>query len=42
MKDILIAVDSGKHSTKSLFKFGEQTGKLLFRTKMQPVDDLGV
>jgi plasmid segregation protein ParM len=42
MKDILIAVDSGKHSTKSLFKFGEQTGKLLFRTKMQPVDDFGV
>lgn len=42
MKDILIAVDSGKHSTKSLFKFEEQTGKLIFRTKMQPVNDLGV
>jgi len=42
MKDILIAVDSGKHTTKGLTSKDLKTEKIMFRTKMQLVDDLGI
>lgn len=42
MKDILIAVDTGKHSTKALIHLGERTEKIIFRTKIKEVKNLGV
>ncbi|WP_270565124.1 ParM/StbA family protein [Clostridium beijerinckii] len=42
MKEILIAVDSGKSCTKSITKVGEQIERVLFRTKVQETSDLGV
>lgn len=42
MKDILIAVDTGKHSTKALINIGQKIEKVIFRTKVQEVANLGV
>ncbi|MEG0774389.1 ParM/StbA family protein [Clostridium sp.] len=42
MKDILIAVDTGKHSTKALINLGQRIEKVVFRTKVQEVHNLGV
>ncbi|MCD2347240.1 ParM/StbA family protein [Clostridium guangxiense] len=44
MKEILtnIAIDSGKSSTKGIIKIGEKIEKVIFRTKIQEIDDLGV
>lgn len=42
MKDILIAVDTGKHSTKALINIGQKIEKVIFRTKVQEVSNLGV
>ncbi|MEC1759885.1 ParM/StbA family protein [Schinkia azotoformans] len=39
---ILIAVDSGKYSTKALMKYRNQLYTVMFRTKMQKVERLGV
>jgi plasmid segregation protein ParM len=41
MKELLIAVDSGKSSTKSITKIGEKIEKVLFRTKVQEISDFG-
>jgi hypothetical protein len=42
MKDILISVDTGKHSTKIVAKINNVIEKLSFRTKVQQVENLGV
>lgn len=42
MKDILIAIDTGKHSTKVLTKINKNIEKDSFRTKVQEVSNLGV
>lgn len=41
MKELLIAIDSGKSSTKAITKIGEKIEKVLFRTKVQEITDLG-
>ncbi len=42
MKNILIAIDTGKHSTKSISKINGVIGKDIFRTKVQQINNLGV
>lgn len=42
MKDILVAVDTGKHSTKALINLGQRIERIIFRTKIQKVNNLGV
>lgn len=39
---LAIAVDSGKHTTKSVYSVNGNVYKMLFRTKVQEVTDLGV
>lgn len=42
MKDILISIDTGKNSTKVVSKINNKIEQVLFRTKVQQVDNLGV
>ncbi|GEQ15602.1 ParM/StbA family protein [Clostridium butyricum] len=42
MKKILIAIDTGKHTTKAITKINGEIIKIKFRTKVKKVDNLGV
>lgn len=42
MKELLIAVDSGKFLTKAITKIGNNIEKISFRTKVQEICQLGV
>ena len=42
MKELLMAIDSGKSSTKAITKIGDNIEKLIFRTKVQEISELGV
>ncbi|MCB2299891.1 ParM/StbA family protein [Clostridium tagluense] len=42
MKDILISIDTGKHSTKAIAKVNGVIVKDIFRTKVQSISNLGV
>ncbi|WP_430789108.1 hypothetical protein VBD025_02800 [Virgibacillus flavescens] len=41
-EQVFISVDCGKHSTKSMMEYRGQTYIVLFRTKMQMTNDLGI
>lgn len=42
MKEILIAIDSGKSATKAITKIENKVKRVLFRTKVQEISSLGV
>jgi plasmid segregation protein ParM len=42
MKELLISIDTGKSFTKAITKIGEKAEKVIFRTKVQEVSDLGI
>ncbi|OAA87805.1 ParM/StbA family protein [Clostridium ljungdahlii] len=42
MKELLIAVDSGKSATKAIIKMRNKIEKVIFRTKIKEISDLGV
>ncbi|UZW12846.1 ParM/StbA family protein [Clostridium pasteurianum] len=42
MKELLLSIDTGKSYTKTITKIGDKIEKVLFRTKVQEISELGV